>query len=220
MTSKGVPRLEQMFESFDINKDGKLSMAELGGMLQARGPPKMLNDKKYFLITSDNQYVIKPRRRGYEFVSTGGNISEGHLKTISSPILVMPIDRTKNKYYIAMRKSSTGGAIDSLNIRSGNDNGRDPHMVWFGGTSIPVVILSGNNDTFNIFMAEDNTATPNIEIKHSDGDFYHEFLSYNIIIGGEIKRNILKSLDEQRRDIPSPFVNSLLDGKWKFVLTT
>jgi len=131
----------------------------------------------------------------------------------------MPIDRTKNKYYIAGRKSSTGGALDSLNIRSGNDNGRDPHMVWFAG-SFPVVILSGNNDTFNIFMAEDNTASPNIEIKHSDGDFYHEFLSYNIIIEGEVERHIYKSRDEQRRDIPSPFVNSLLDGKWKFVLTT
>ena len=224
LSSQNVPRLDEMFETFDINQDGKLSMAEIGGMLQSRGPPTKLDDKnntRYFLVTSDDKYVIKPKIRGYTFVSTGGNISKEHLKTLVKPIVVRRIPDTNNKYYIGMGKTASGDFVtNGLHIRSGHHNGRDNHMVWFGGTAKPKVILPGNNNTFNIFMAEDDTSVPNIEIGHSNGDFDHDFLSQTIFIGGVRKDIIHTTLDEQRLKIPSPFVNSLLDGKWKFVKTS
>lgn len=218
LTSKGVPRLEQMFESFDTDKDGKLSTAELGEMLQARVPPTRLDDKRYFLVTSDNKYVVKPSARSYKFVSTGGDISEEHLKTLSKPLFVEQIHGgINNKHYIGRYKTSSGAVSDGLNIRSKHYNGRDEHMVWFGGTDRPKVILPGNNDTFNIFMAEDDAIAPNIEIRHAGQHFEHDFLSQTINIGGEATIMILISEKEQRLNIPSPFVNSLLDGKWKFI---
>ena len=217
--SKGVPRLDQMFESFDTDKDGKLSMTELGEMLQTRGTPTNLQEGEYFLITSDDKYVVSPRPRGYEFASTGGNISSEHLNTFAKPLVVSPISETNNKYYIGISRSGNS-IMNGLDIRSGHYNGRDDHMVWFGGSAKPKVILPGNNNTFNIFMDEGDTVVPNIEIKHSNGDFKHDFMSQTMNINGEAKRISLMSLETQRLNIPTPFVNSLLDGKWKFVLTT
>jgi hypothetical protein len=217
--SKGVPRLDQMFESFDTDKDGKLSMAELGGMLQTRGPPTKLKDKKYFLVTSDDKYVVAPMPRKYKFAPTGGNISSEHLNTIAKPVFVRPISGTNNKYYIGMGISGNA-VLNGLDIRSGKYNERDDHMVWFGNVGKPKVILPGNNNTFNIFMDEGDTVVPNVEIEHSNGDFKHDFMSQTMTINGQAKEIMLVSLETQRLKIPSPFVNSLLDGKWKFVLAS
>jgi hypothetical protein len=69
-------------------------------------------------------------------------------------------------------------------------------------------------------MDEGDTVVPNVEIEHSNGDFKHDFMSQTMTINGQAKEIMLMSLETQRLKIPSPFVNSLLDGKWKFVLAS
>lgn len=205
----------------DTDSDQKINSNEFMAYMSNRPmPTNLMIAKKVYLVTSDNQYVIKPGARRYSWVNINGDISQENLKNNGKAIAI--VSESPMQYYLALDANSSG-VINTLVILHGTKNMQSEkgHNVNFIGTrengTPPLTILNGLDNTVHIYNSEKHATAPNIALEHSGNDFKHEFTSRQVWRGDDIVVEETQNIDELRKKIPNVFVHSLLKGPWKII---